>query len=96
MAMPGSSRDNDVMRIDVYTKAVLTIIAVMLAVIALQPFIHPQTTAHAAGAFAGLQFIGDAFFDTRTGDVWWYNTDSGTVSDHFRMTKPGQPLVRPK
>ena len=84
------------MRIDVYTKAVLTIIAVMLAVIAIQPFITPQTTARAQSAFASLEFIGDAFFDTRTGDVWWYNTDSGAVSDHFRMTRPGQPLIRPK
>ena len=84
------------MRIDVYTKAVLTAIAVMLAVIALQPFIHPQIIARAEGSFAGLEFIGDAFFDTRTGDVWWYNTDSGAVSDHFRMIKPGQALVRPK
>lgn len=58
------------MRIDVYTKTILTLIALLLAVIALKPILQPQA-AMAEGSFPGLQFSysGDthAFFNVNTG-----------------------------
>jgi hypothetical protein len=39
------------MKTDLYTKAVLTVIALMLAVIALKPVISPEMTASAQGSF---------------------------------------------
>jgi hypothetical protein len=85
------------MRIDWYTKGVLTVIAVLLGVIALRPYVSPEAV-HAQGSFAGLQFSGRTndyqFFDSRTGDIWWYNIDS--APEHYRLTKLGTPLVRVK
>ena len=61
------------MRIDLYTKAVLTIIAVMLSVIASKQLVSPRV-ASAQGTFAGVQFTviaggGSDFFDSRTGEI---------------------------
>ena len=42
------------MKPDRYTKAVLTVIALMLVVIACTPLINPNTTAEAQGSFAGV------------------------------------------
>lgn len=57
------------MRTHTYTKAVLTIIMLLLAVIAFKPLVTPATTASAQGTFAGVQFSfeGANFtaFDTR-------------------------------
>jgi hypothetical protein len=44
------------MRIDWYTKGVLTVIAVLLGVIALRPYVSPDAVAHAQGSFAGVQW----------------------------------------
>jgi hypothetical protein len=61
------------MRIDWYTKGVLTVSALLLAVIALRPFVSPWAPQ---GSFAGVQFSGGAtepqFFDARTGELWGY------------------------
>jgi len=43
------------MRIDLYTKTILTIIALLLAVFTLKPFVQPQA-AMAQGCYAGIQF----------------------------------------
>ena len=64
------------MRIDWYTKGLLTVIAVLLGVIAIRPYVSPDAVAHAQGSFAGVH-SGPArqqprFFDTRTGDIWGY------------------------
>jgi hypothetical protein len=71
------------MRIDLYTKTILTIIALLLAVIALKPLFQPQP-AMAEGKYAGIQFSysgnNHAFFDARSGDVWEYGEDG-----HFRQ-----------
>jgi hypothetical protein len=84
------------MRIDLYTKAVLTIIAVMLAVIAANQLASPRV-ASAQGPFTGVQFDAKAnsFFDSRTGEVWYYDSVNGTGKLAFkeRLTKLGQPLV---
>jgi hypothetical protein len=54
-----------IMRPDLYTKAVLTVIAVTLAVIAFKPLVGPQATVSAQSAppvvFSGMQFSGMQF-----------------------------------
>jgi hypothetical protein len=74
----------------------LVAIAILLGVIAFRPYISPETTAHAQGAFTGLQFVatpvGYSFFDSRTGEVWEYS-GVGLVKK-YRINKPGQPLVK--
>jgi hypothetical protein len=61
------------MRNDWYTKGVLTVIAVLLGVIALKPYVSPDAVAHAQGSFAGVEFSagpsGLDFFDTQTGEI---------------------------
>ena len=86
------------MRIDFYTKAVLTVIAGLLAMVAFRPWVSPDAVAHAQGSLSELQFaatpVGYSFFDARTGDLWEY---SGTgIHAKFRLTKPGMPLVKEK
>jgi hypothetical protein len=44
------------MRIDLYTKGVLTVIAVLLAVIACKQYVSPDAVVQAQGAFARVQF----------------------------------------
>jgi hypothetical protein len=83
------------MRIDLYTKAVLTIIAVMVTVIASNQLISPRV-ASAQVTFAGLQFTGGGgysyFFDSRTGEIWSYSIGDGKMQAKRRVTKLGQPL----
>ena len=47
------------MRIDLYTKTILTLIALLLAVVALGPLVQPQPVA-AQSPFAGTQFSASA------------------------------------
>ena len=84
------------MRPDLYTKALLTVIALLLLMIACNQYVSPATTASAQGPFAGLQYAGPnsiSFFDARTGEIWTYDSD-GSVGPHFRLTKLGQPLAK--
>ncbi len=92
------------MKPDLYTKFVLTIIMLLLAVIACNHYVSPPATASAQGPFAGVQFSGNgfSFFDTRTGDLWTYSDRAGDYKDHYdrweweyfgKVTKLGQPLV---
>ena len=46
------------MRPDLYTKALLTVIALLLLMIACNQYVSPATTASAQGPFAGLQYAG--------------------------------------
>lgn len=84
------------MRIELYTKTILTVIALLLAVIALRPIIQPQPVM-AQGNLTGVQFsvgIGELYaVDTRTGDVWAYKIDRGNVFEHAKIIKLGEPLV---
>jgi hypothetical protein len=80
------------MKIDLYTKIVLSVIAFMLTLIACQrPFVGPDMKAAADGSFSGIQFSwGEnefTFFDTRTGDLWEYKAfrDSKDAPGYFRM-----------
>jgi hypothetical protein len=82
------------MRIDLYTKTILTLIALLLAVIALKPIIQ-STPALAQTSMSGLQFTtyggNDYFFDQKTGDIWMYR--NGHVTSHSKLTKLGAPWV---
>jgi hypothetical protein len=87
------------MKPDLYTKVVLTIIALALVLIACNHYSQPAVTAQAEGPFAGVQFSGDSrgfvLFDSRTGDIWQYysNVGMGTPSmDHTRISGPGVPV----
>ncbi len=88
--------DNCSMRIDFYTKAVLTIIAITLSVIASNQLISPRV-ANAQGSLAGLQFTGGGgwsyFFDSRTGEIWSYSIADGKMQAKRRLTKIGEPMV---
>jgi hypothetical protein len=86
---------------DTYTKAVLTVIAVLLAVIAGKQYFTPETIANAQGPFAGVQYTSNAylsFFDPRTGEIWNYGGDGQPSRNYppFKLTKQGQPLAKVK
>jgi hypothetical protein len=88
------------MRIDLFTKVVLTVIALLLAVIALRPIVQPQAVM-AQGSLNGVQFSGaggDLYaIDTRTGDIWVYDTENGnlegSLTKHLKITQLGKPLA---
>jgi hypothetical protein len=66
-------------------------------VIAFRPYVSPEGVVQAQGSFAGVQFTGggypESFFDTRTGEIYHY--DSGGVGK-LRLTKLGAPWVKEK
>ncbi len=78
------------MRIDIYTKTILTLIALLLATVVFK--FQPQSVM-AAGKFDQIQFSysggNHAFFDARTGDVWEYG-DKGNFRNHYRVTEFGK------
>ena len=80
------------MRIDLYTKTILTLVALLLAVNVLKPILQPQA-AMADGRFSSVQFSysggNHAFFDTRSGDVWEYG-DSGHFKQHYKVHELGK------
>ncbi len=80
------------MRFDVYTKTILTLIALLLAVFTLKPVFQPQAVM-AQGPYAGIQFSysggNHAFFDSNTGDVWEYG-DHGDFRNHYRVSHFGK------
>jgi hypothetical protein len=91
------------MKTNLYTKAVLTVIALALVMIACNEYVHPETTASAQSALLGGVLVtgGDgaySFLDTRTGDLWTYGW-SASEGDHYewsylgKITKMGQPLT---
>lgn len=80
------------MKIDVYTKAVLTVLAILLGVIALRPLVSPEVTANAQGGFAGVQYANMEFFDARSGQVYSYNPN-GTLLRQYKVARLGDPLV---
>jgi len=84
------------MRIDFYTKTILTFIALFLAMLVLKPLFQPQPVM-AAGDYAGVQFSysgnSHAFFDTRSGDVWEYG-DNGHFKQHYKVNELGKDHQR--
>jgi hypothetical protein len=90
------------MRIDLFTKVILTIIALLLAVIALRPVFQPRPVM-AQGSLNGVQFSTTGGYllaiDPRTGDIWEYwigGTGGGFVeggmTKHLKITQLGKPL----
>ena len=82
------------MRIDLYTKVVLTVIAVALTTIACNPLIHPSGVA-ADGPLAGVQTsfaagLGIFVFDTKTGQMWIYEHKKAEYEG--KITRVGEPL----
>jgi hypothetical protein len=80
------------MRVDLYTKTILTLIALFLAVSVLKPIVQPQT-ALADGPYGSVQFSysggNHAFFDSRSGDVWEYG-DNGHFKQHYKVHEFGK------
>ena len=86
------------MRIDWYTKGVLTVIAVLLGVIAIRAYVSPEVV-QAQGSLSGVQvWYGDVaspkFFDPRTGEVWGYS--GGKLEAKYRLSGVGAAYVRDK
>jgi hypothetical protein len=89
------------MKPDIYTKFILTVIAIMLTAIACNQYIDPAATAQAQAPFSGV--LGTlpplSFFDTRTGEVFIYGQYPGVAGQQQplqskrRLTKLGQPLL---
>ena len=86
------------MRIDHYTRAILTVIAVLLAVIALRPVFQPAS-ASAQTLMNSVQFMpaSSSFnaFNTVNGDVWLYSYDGGKYAARYlgRINQLGQSLT---
>jgi hypothetical protein len=91
---------NTVVRIDRYTKTILTLIAMLLAVLALKPLYQPQVAlaegqeqadyGHVQFSYSGGEA---AFFDTRSGDVWTHD-NSGHFKQHYKVNRWGKDLDR--
>ena len=98
------------MRIDLYTKCVLTGIAVTLGVVALRPALFPAPVAAASADYSylyveprvttlrrpdgGEQVQGKVFIDMRNGDVWGFPTLSGAPYP-VDLTNPQPPVSMP-
>ena len=80
------------MPIDLYTKTILTLVALLLAVSVLEPILLPQA-AMADGRYGSIQFSysggNHAFFDTRSGDVWKYG-ENGHFKQHYKVHELGK------
>jgi hypothetical protein len=77
------------MKPDLYTKAVLTVIAMMLVVIACNLYVNPKTVVQAQGT--GLQFAAGPCvyyytFDPRSGTVSRYDCGTGKLSIDGKVT----------
>jgi hypothetical protein len=89
------------MRIDTYTKTILTFIALLLAVITLQPLFHPHAV-EAQGPLAGVQFSGGFggiwAVNTKDGRVWFYEQgDHDTIKaihNYGTISALGMPPVK--
>jgi hypothetical protein len=82
------------MRIDLYTKSLLTLIVVFLGFAVLRPMLEPSPV-QAVGKFDGVVFsaspAGFWAFDTRTGDAWEYGGHAGPPMLHIKMVQLGAP-----
>ncbi len=80
------------MRVDLYTKTIVTVIVLLLAVIVMKPIFQPQP-AQADGGFASIQFSysggNHAFFNSNTGDVYEYG-DHGDFKHHYKISTLGK------
>ncbi len=88
------------LRIDVYTKIILTVIALALVLLLFKP-LFSLTPANAVEEerFSYILPMGvSTFFDIRTGDIYYYTLPSGEqevrLSMQYRLEEPGKPLRR--
>jgi len=87
------------MRIDLYTKTILTLILLVLMVIALKPMIRP-TPVSADSGLIGVQFSavpgGFYLLDGKTGTLWEYDfaNDSYYITNHGKITRLGEQLTK--
>jgi hypothetical protein len=85
------------MRIDMYSKVVLTLIALLLGLIVCRQYGSPETVA-AQGALTGVQVavtpLGYSFFDSRTGELWEYS--GANLHAKHRVSKLGSALAAEK
>jgi hypothetical protein len=93
------------MKLDLYTKSLLTVIALLLAVIAYNVSVRPVNAAQAAGQFAGVQYASTvgtvSFFNPNNGDVFIYSADpnspkGGTLLAAWKFTQLGVNAQKPK
>ena len=87
------------MKLDWYTKVILTIIALALVMNLIEPLRIPLPVEAASGGakFGHLEVVGTiGFFDPNTGDYWTYNAASGILQRHFKLIEPGKDLERLK
>ena len=98
------------MRSDLYTKCVLTIIAVFLGILALRPLVRPARASAQSSDYPYLfveprtttlrkpdgttQVEGKVFIDMRNGNVWGFPTLS-TAPYPVDTTKPEPPVSSP-
>lgn len=83
------------MRIDLYTKTILTVIAILLAVIAFSGMLQPRRVSAAGTDFLVMcsscsmgSDEGMLLEDRSTGDLWLYNGDA--LLGNGKPTKWGQ------
>jgi hypothetical protein len=87
------------MRIDSYTKTLLTLITLLLAFIAAQQIIRPKGV-NTQSQLAGVQFLKTGEYkliaiDTNTGEIWhhrWAGADKAVLVGRF--TKLSEPMSR--
>lgn len=85
------------MRIDVYTKTILTIIAILLGAIAYHSFVQPGVVIASQSQFDGVHFAvsGTKLWavDTNTNHVLIYDMDSLKLEKVASMSRLGDPLT---
>ncbi len=93
------------MKIDLYTKSLLTVIAVLLAVIAYSLSVRPVKAAQLAGQFSGVQYASTvgtvSFFNPSNGEVFIYDANpsspkGGTLIAAWKFSKLGASAQKPK
>jgi hypothetical protein len=90
--------EREPMKTDIYTKVVLTVIALALIGNLLKPVLTPSTVQAAGeGKFDHVQIVQGAvglfFFDSKTSDLWHYGGISKeTQILRFRLVELGQPI----
>ena len=87
------------MKMDLYTRIILTFICLFLGMVAFKPFLDPDPGFAAYDdKFGNMQFAvnmqGAYFFDTRTGEIWNYIRDGSNivVQKLGTVAKMGEPL----
>ena len=86
------------MRIDLYTKTILTLIALLLAVIVSKNLISPSSSVQAQ--VSGVQYVGvmSGFIaiDSKSGDVWLHDfMNHGNKAEHLgKLVDITKPLVK--